>query len=157
MHSTPSKRNQRKGFTTMEKATLPETFYCAKCKRTKPTSKDGGTGYARTDRGELVCYACCAEGDREWMKQHGKTVLYLTQSATEDGGTWRISNWPGTLKFDVWGLRTSWHNIGRMRYDCWFHGPDGFVWHAVNIGDNQIARCKRTKEKSINAPAFAGV
>jgi hypothetical protein len=115
-------------------------FQCSKCGEWAPVLTHGATGYARHGS-KMVCYPCCAEIDREWMHKHGKIVLYWD--------TVHVTNWPGSLKFEVWGVRVSKHNIGGHRTDLWFLGPDGYVWHGVHIGVNhQIIRCKRTVRKS---------
>jgi hypothetical protein len=57
------------------------------------------------------------------------------------------SNWPGSLKLRIGGaVRHSQNNWGAHRVDVWFTGPDGRPWWGVNIGDNQILRCRRIKE-----------
>lgn len=129
-------------------------FRCHQCEETKPVKTEGGTGYASDDAGYLICYSCCGKNDVEWMKDKGRITLYLVPSVktakseirySVDG---KVTNWPGTLEFKCW-IRTSRHNMARVRYDCWFDGPDGFVWHGVTCGDNtQICHCKRTKTPS---------
>jgi hypothetical protein len=115
------------------------TFKCSRCEQVKPVQTEGGTGYALQDNGAPVCYACCAELDKEYMREHGKISLYL---ADRD-----VTNWPGSLRFPVWSIKKSPHNIARWRYDAWFNGPDGHVWHGVQYGENtQLIHCKRTKE-----------
>ncbi len=140
-------------------SSLAETFECADCGQTKPKHLPDdhtyGTGvfttarYARTADDRLICWECAAERTRADMIEGGRTYLYLT----EDGkGGRTLTDWPGTLKFRAYGARTSWHNIGRTRIDVWFAGPDGYEWHAYQIGEwTQIAHCKRTKR-----PASAG-
>jgi hypothetical protein len=117
---------------------------CIKC--TQPFTADGiGTGYGIDKDGNKVCYQCCAESDRAYMVDNGKITLYLTEKG--------VTNWPGTLVFPVFGVpRKSRNNFGAKRLDAWFVGPDRHIWHAVNIGDNEIARCKRTKETWVPSP-----
>lgn len=100
----------------------------------------------RITRAPAVCYACCGAHDKAEMIETGRAVLYLSK---RPDGTWHIGNWPGSLSFPVRHnyVRKGSHNIARTRYDAWFIGPDGKEWHAVNIGDNQIARCRRIKSK----------
>lgn len=95
------------------------------------------------ERSPAICYACCGKHDKAYMLEHGKITLYLSRA--DDG--WYVGNWPATLRFPVSHMKQGAHNIARSRYDAWFTGPDGKQWHAVNIGDNQIARCKRLKAK----------
>lgn len=100
------------------------------------------TGYGTDKEGRKHCFKCCATLDRAEMQQTGRFTGYLTF----DGDAWSVSNWPGSLRYVCTGARKSAHNIGRIRIDAWFVGPDGHVWHAVNIGDSQIARCRRTRK-----------
>lgn len=60
---------------------------------------------------------------------------------------WFVTNWPGSLRFPVYAQSHGSHNIGRNRHDVWLEGPDGHIWHGVQIGDwNQVCHAKRTKE-----------
>lgn len=131
---------------------MSETFDCARCGEPKPIQKNGGTGYANTDDGR-VCYDCCAIRDKQTMVETNKIALYLTLVKDDPLNPqshvhWEVTNWPGTLRFKV-RVRQSDHNFAGKngRCDAWFIF-DGSVWHGVNIGDNQICRCKRTKEKA---------
>ena len=126
---------------------IPGLFFrCRDCGIAKPVpSGTCGTGYAstgRTKRARLVCYGCCAIQDKKEMRRKGKLTLYLSE---RNGGQWEVSNWPGTLRFPAY-CKESWHNFAGKdgRRDAWFW-MDGKLWHAVSIGDNQVARCKRLK------------
>lgn len=118
---------------------IPGTvFACSQCGISKPVpAGDCGTGYARTRKGALVCYACCGVNDRRQLVRESHSTLYLS------GGT--VSNWPGTLKIPAFTKQTrhNWRDV--QRTDCWFTGPDGRQWHGVNLGDNQIVRCRKLK------------
>ena len=114
------------------------------------------TGYGTDSAGKTLCYACCAARDRADMIATGRTALYLQET---DGSRvepftsrdrMRVTNWPGSLSFPVTHFRKSRNGggFGSQRTDAWFAGPDGYIWHAVNRGDNDIARCKRTKERA---------
>ena len=99
------------------------------------------TGYGINANGKKHCYACCAEHDRVAMLADGRATLYLTEKG--------ITNWPGSLVFPILGspnVKPHGGGFGAQRTDAWFVGPDRFVWHAINRGDSQIARCRRTKE-----------
>lgn len=121
----------------------------------------GGTGYGTTADGKKHCYACCGLQDLEAMKKDGRITLYL--SCSNDGNTaglygnkrpaigtymsGKVSNWPSSIVFKA-QVKVGDHNLAGRRYDTWFDGPDGFVWHGVQYGDNtQIVHCKRTKER----------
>lgn len=92
-------------------------------------------------RSKAICYSCCAENDTRDMIDTGRAVLYLTEGPTDQ---FFVSNWPGSLKIEPYRVRKGAHNIAGTRYDVWF-SFDGKPWHGVNIGDNQILRCKRIK------------
>jgi hypothetical protein len=111
------------------------------CKR-EPGSLSLGYGYT-ADKAR-VCYSCCADSDRAEMLETGRHgCLYLTPA----GNGWKVGNWPGSLQFQCYYAKHSWHNFAGKngRTDAWFNGPDGHVWHAVRIGDMDICRVRRTK------------
>lgn len=126
------------------------TFKCSQCKKKVKLPKPGhvgGTGYARTDSGAKVCYACCAVIDKKYMDEHGRTALYLTYTK----GQYFVSNWCGTLKFLCFYLREGSHNIARVRYDFYFRDHNGQRWYGTQYGDNtQIAHCHRYKNQIWN-------
>lgn len=107
-----------------------------------------GAGY--DECGRSLCYGCCAEMDRETLRQGKPIVLYLSGMFTV--GTYQpaqsVSNWPGSLKIVPARVSKSKHIVcGRYsttRYDVWFRA-EGRNWHGVNIGDGQILRCKAVK------------
>lgn len=129
-------------------------FKCADCQITAPVQTAGGTGYATLRNGRKVCYACCAVRDRADMEKTGRALLYLTHETERRGPQhadevriYYATNWPGTLRIRIGGAaRHSRNNFGAQRTDVWFRHA-GADWHGVNIGDNQILRCKRTKGK----------
>lgn len=104
-------------------------------------------GYGTRADGTRHCYDCCAEHERQRMIESGRATLYLTSTGHDAA----LIDWPGNLRFPArYGyIRKGRHNIARVRYDTWFAGPDGFIWHATQYGDDtQIAHCKRTKERA---------
>ena len=145
------------------------TFVCLDCQKTF-THDNGGcgsTGYAMRDRNDpesTVCFDCCAREDIAYMRKEGRISLYLivpdqrpfasgytgsspATSRTPSSGKWTLNNWPGTLSFQVKARSFGSHNWAGRRYDVWFCGPDGYVWHGVQYGDNtQLCHCRRTKE-----------
>lgn len=122
-----------------------KTFICSICKQEKEVQTKGGTGYATNEKGEKICYQCCAEEDRKYMRENGKISLYLSEN--ENGG-YKISNWHSTLIFTVTGYRKGRHNIAGKRLDVWFRF-EGYCWHGVNYGEmTQILHCKKTKTRS---------
>lgn len=137
------------------------TNYCDYCGEVKSHESDFTTGYATNKDGKKLCFDCCAVEDKKYMIEHGNSKglpLYLTPAknppttprlAGETYGTYEVTNWPGTLRFKCNKPKKNYHNIAGHRYDVWFDGPDGFLWHGVNYGENtQIVHCKRTKTKS---------
>lgn len=97
------------------------------------------TGYGQDNDGKTFCYECCAAKDRASMIEDGRATLYLTK----DGDRYKVSNWPGSLRFDVDYVRKGRHNIAGCRYDVWFTGPDGRNWHGVQYGEQtQILHCR---------------
>ena len=131
-------------------------FRCSKCHKDKTHNVKescGGTGYANKKDGSKICYDCCAIEDSESMTETGRITLYLTgenrQYSDGSTGNWyptKITNWPGTLKFNVLSYSLGRHNWGFDRWDVWFIGPDRRVWWGVHSGYNsQLIHCKQTK------------
>lgn len=120
------------------------------------TAAGVGTGYGTMRTGERVCYHCCGERDKLEMQQTGRLTAYLTKDSTT--GKWCISNWPGSLKFPLLTgsspkISKRGGGFGSQRQDAWFVGPDSHIWHAINRGDNEIARCRRTKSRWVQSDA----
>lgn len=122
----------------------PAEFLCSDCKAFKPIPLDGcGTGYARDNSDNLICYQCAGKRDEAEMVASGKAVLYLSHHG---GDGWRVTNWPGTLSIRPQSVQSGRHNFARTRKDVWFIGPDQARWHGVQLGEfSQICRCKRLK------------
>jgi len=115
----------------------------------------GGVGYAEFPGVGKICYDCCARMDAQSMVEQGQTVLYLTDRKIGEGDwkEWYVTNWPGTLEFRcIQSPNISKHNIAGIRRDVWFTGPDGYMWHGVAFGDNQLTRCKRMKKRRGECP-----
>lgn len=92
---------------------------------------------------QLYCHPHGAERIRKEMHDTGKGTLYLTK---DDQQEWLITDWPGEIKIKPTAVSRGRHNIGKDRYDAWFKLDDE-KWYGVNIGDNQILRCKRLKQQ----------
>jgi len=128
--------------------------FIADCGHEIPALADGhfgGTGYGVDAEGKKSCYACCAAIERQFMLDGGETTLYLSK---KDNGMWFVGDWSNMLTFGVREIRSSrmGGGFGCQRTDAWFIGPDMFIWHAINRGDMQIARCKRTTRKWAQLP-----
>lgn len=120
------------------------------CGHTASPHADFTTGYGTDKDGKKSCYACCAESDKRDMIESGRAVLYFCYEQTAARGMYdkRVSNWPNSLSFPVYYMRIGAHNITGKRYDVWFNGPDGYVWHGVTYGDmTQLCHCRRIKER----------
>lgn len=50
---------------------------------------------------ETRCYDCCADFERQTMVETGKAFLYLIHRP--DGQLSEITDWPGHLRFPVFG------------------------------------------------------
>ena len=82
------------------------------------------------------------------MARTGQVKLYLVLDM-EYG--WKLTNWPATLQFQLLRIggsvdqfRASQHNMGVIRRDFWFYGPEKRMWHGYQIGENtQLAHCRR--------------
>lgn len=114
-------------------------FQCDRCRFIKPVQTEGGTGYgypAGSDR--MHCFACCGQTDRLDMIKTGKATLYLSK----DGNGWKITNWPGTLTIKPSHVRSMNHPFACKAYIAYFRFA-GASWSAKNIGDSEIAHCRR--------------
>ena len=126
-------------------------FTCYRCKVEKTHTSEISTGYGRDDNDNKICFECCAEQDKSYMREHGKITLYLNYEieigyqGSRRYLNKRVSNWPGTLKLPVSHMTRGRHNIAHTRYDVWFMF-EGKEWHGVQYGDNtQVVHCKRVK------------
>jgi len=113
--------------------------FCSQC-RTRIEIKENSisAGYGIDPLGNKKCYACCAEEDKQYMRNNGRNTLYLTVRKDV------VTNWPGSLKLPVIASSNSKTNWGHKRTDVWFMF-DGNVWWGYNIGNNDIVYCRRTK------------
>jgi hypothetical protein len=127
--------------------TNPNLFACAKCGAEIITCDCGcGTGYAILPDVGKICYDCSAEIEKKFMRDHERSVLYLT--TTKENG-YEITDWPGRLRIPVAFWKKGKHNIASTRYDVWFMF-EGFVWHGVQYGEfTQLCHVKRTKYTSL--------
>jgi len=120
---------------------MPKKFTCSYCRQEKEVKDDVGTGYATNDKGEKICYTCCARIELDFLIEHKKGILYLVQ---QDNRT-VLQNWPGSLTINVSSMRKGKHNIARTRYDVWF-SIDKTNWHGVQYGETtQICHVKQLK------------
>lgn len=122
---------------------------CARCNN-KISRKTNtiGTGYGINMQDEKICYPCCGEEDKEYMRKHGRIMLYFSVFNNGTSNFGKVTNWPGSLVFNYLEYTKGGHNWGLDRYDVWFPF-DGYIWHGVNIGNmTELCHCKRTKQKA---------
>lgn len=118
-------------------------FTCTRCVKTIEHRDAHTTGYG-VFHGRKVCYSCCADIDRRWMDRHDRVALYLAEDNT---GYWKVTNWPGSLRFIPWYVKEGAHNLAGVRWDAWFKDHRGRAWHGVTIGRwTQILHARRLKE-----------
>ncbi len=79
-----------------------------------------------------------ARRELDAMNATGMAILYLMESEKT------VGSWDGSHKWQC-HIQHGSHNIARTRIDVWFTTTDGSRWHGVNLGDNDIVRCKRLK------------
>lgn len=84
----------------------------------------------------------------QMMEEGLHVILYLSErmEAGETMPRYTVGTWAGTWQMHrVYGSK-SWHSMAGKdgRTDVWFTAF-GHNWHGVNIGDNQILRCRTVK------------
>ena len=130
---------------------------CSRCHDVIPAPPAGSctTGYGKDGAGNILCYPCCGEIEKEWIRKKGRTVLYLSEIQAEGlppnsrkaryTANFRVTDWPGTLNLPITYFKTWYHNIAHTRIDVWFDF-EGQEWHGVQYGENtQLLHCKKTK------------
>lgn len=121
---------------------MKHEFTCSVCHEHKTHESDFSTGYGKDKDNNIVCFDCCGKQDAislEQLKPKEKFYMYL------DAKKQTLSNWPGTFKIKLHGIRTGRHNIAGKRYDTWFNYK-GNNYHAVQYGDNtMVAHIRRIK------------
>lgn len=111
-------------------------------------------GYGKTPDGRKICYACCAEFDREQMRKTGKITLYLKMQRYEStilgqkaNGIYckaELTNWPGSLKIPCF-VHMGRHNLARKQYNVRFEF-EGQKWRGIQCGDDtELCHCRRNK------------
>lgn len=91
--------------------------------------------------------------DKEWA-----ATKVLTGGNVSHSHRWKITNWPGSLVIQPYGVKTAkgrgWYGCTYSIEDVWFVGPDGYEWYGRCQGDNEILHCRRLKKQSLS---FGGV
>lgn len=97
-----------------------------------------------------------AEAEVDQAKKTGKGIFYLTWTQNPNDKIpgikrYYVGTWDGSHKWNCY-VKCSHHNFaGRDgRRDVWFNleQEPGYLWHGVNIGNNDIVRCKRLASKA---------
>ena len=100
---------------------------------------------ARMDNGERLCAACAVAAEKEYMQRMGRTTLYMYKGY--------ITNFSGDLKYPILRTKKSiaivFGRYSTLRFDAWFIDENKALWHCVNVGDNEIAHCKRLQRKPL--------
>jgi hypothetical protein len=125
---------------------MKTTYKCRTCGKVEANDKTGtyGVNYSVDLRGRKHCLDCAHKRELKDAIKTGQFTAYLVDDTATSG---RIVSFHGLEFAKVHGIRRSWHNMaGRNgRRDVWFRMA-GRTWHGVNIGDNQIVRCKALKD-----------
>jgi len=120
------------------------TFTCFTCGKTITNDRPHITGYGIDKDNNKICYTCCANDDRQQMRDTGKITLYLTGTPSQG---FKLTNWPGSFEIRPTSYHLGRHNIARTRTDVWFVF-DGYWWHGVQYGEfTQLCHCKKTKQQ----------
>lgn len=137
----------------MKKTTV---FTCGVChKEITQEHEDFTTGYGIDSKHEKICYNCCAEEDKQFMRDNGKITLYLVKRYDNQEPdrfgfhpyNYFVINWPSSLEIKCYYHNKGKHNMAGTRYDVWFKF-EGYVWHGVQYGENtQLCHCKKTKQR----------
>lgn len=94
----------------------------------KQIQSDGmGTGYGEDKSGNIVCYACCAEQDKAYLRDHGILDGYLSSN--------EFINWPGSFRIPVLASKKSRNNFGAVRIDFWLKW-EGRNYYGRQVGNN---------------------
>ncbi len=95
------------------------------------------------------CYPCAALLEKEDMKKDGMWTGYVKFDDNTKKPV-QIQNWTGNMSFIVTRYSEGEHNWRKKRFDVWFRGPDGAVWHGTHIESDvsELIHCRRTKLRS---------
>lgn len=124
---------------------MKNEFVCSVCGEQKTHESEISTGYGTNDKGEKVCFACCGEQDKQYLRENGILSGYFVE---DDKGA-RFTNWPGTFSLPAIYVRKSWHNFagrnGRTDFSVFFEGKE---YYGRQIGHfNQCATIRAYKTK----------
>ena len=122
---------------------------CWVCELPLPAKQTGAitTGYGLDNEGHKICYACCADSDRQWMNEHDQITLYLSDRQEQGLTRYYVSNWPGSLEYRAFDVVEGRHNIARTQTRFSFRDDNGQLWHGRQYGQwTQLAHCRKAKQ-----------
>jgi len=110
-----------------------DTFVCWRCHKIKPVFSNPESTFAPeygvdptmsklSPTFDLTCWQCCGEIDKETMVRDGRIVLYLVEGKpgdkiSTDPYHHEVTNWPGTIRFQVFNISEGRHNLAGTRTD----------------------------------------
>lgn len=117
-------------------------FQCAQCGAVRlfPLG-GGGTGYG-VQHGQMFCYDCCSENERDRMRAHGGPFYCYVAGAGDV-----VTSWPGGVLGRVHSYsesRSGWHGGTIAR----FHVRDvhGQWWHGRGAGKGMVCTLRPMKK-----------
>jgi hypothetical protein len=82
-----------------------------------------------------------------------KVIMYVDGARGTLYREWyptHVTNWDGSSKTRISYYRVGRHNWTGKRYDMWWMGEDGHVWHGVHMGDmNTVVHARKTKRTEL--------
>ena len=123
-----------------------ETVTCSVCGLdVKTAAGDLFARHGKTAGGDSVCLECMTRVEGEWLANMPEGARFCLYLSDRRGRPAEVTNWLGTVRYPVASYRYGQHNMARSRWDVWFTLPSGRRVWGVNIGDNQILRCRVLK------------
>ena len=96
-------------------------FTCHRCGKHIVFEVTGvAKGYGLDEDDNQLCYACCAEIDKETMIEEEWFVLYLVEKNVKGRPVYQLTNWPGSLVIEIDEMKTGSHYRAGVRRDVWF-------------------------------------
>lgn len=108
----------------------------------------GASGYARTNEGRTLCYACAHDRAVADLLTSDRMVAYLNvpKHGVRDGGS-TLTDWPGGTLARVTYLTRGRHNIGGYLYRFTAIDVHGQHWYGTSPGPGMYARMRKAKRQ----------